>query len=205
MSIDLFKTLLELRGNLVKDYHREKKNILKTLYDYHKLKEFINRNIIYGKNNMTYQLIYNFAIFTSTDILGQTIAHNINEKKDITLYDQWDRNTLNYFYISYTISGNPNIIYEYKIYPTTTPGEIKFDYTEDYLKKEIHESKTFINSLDMDPHKDNMYTSSARHFSAAKDKINEVINIFFKYYIDKCKLETIRSSKLLSFIWGKES
>lgn len=203
MSIDLFKTLLELRGNLVKDYHREKKNILKTLYDYHKLKEFINRNIIYGKNNMTYQLIYNFAIFTSTDILGQNIAHNINEKKDITLYDQWDRNTLNYFYISYTISGNPNTIYEYKIYPTTTPGEIKFDYTEDYLKKEIHESKTFINSLDMDPHKDNMYTTSAKHFSAAKEKINEVIKIFFKYYIDECKQETIRNSILLSLIWRK--
>jgi len=205
MSIDLFKTLLELRGDLTKDYHRDRKNLFKTLYDYHRLKEFINRNIIYGKNDMTYQMIYNFAIFSSTDTTAMKIVHDINETKDITLYNQWEKNTLNYFYISYTISGEPNTIYEYRIYPTTTPGEIKFDYTEEYPKKDIHESKTFINSLDMDPHKDNMYTSSARHFSAAKEKINGVIKIFFKYYIDECKLETIRSSKLLSLIWRKES
>ena len=205
MSIDLFKSILELRGNLTKDYHRDRKNLFITLYDYYKLKEFINRNIIYGNNNMSYQLIYNFAVFISTDILGIKIAHDINDKQDITLYNQWDRNTLNYFYISYTVSGDPNTIYEYRIYPITTPGEIKFEYTEEYSKKDIHESKTFINSLDMDPHKDNMYTTSAKHFSAAKEKINGVIKIFFKYYIDECKLEAIRSSKLLSLIWRKES
>ena len=77
MSIDLFKSILELRGNLTKDYHRDTKNLFKTLYDYHKLKEFINRNIIYGNNNMSYQLIYNFAVFISTDILGIKIAHDM--------------------------------------------------------------------------------------------------------------------------------
>lgn len=205
MSIDLFKSILELRGNLYKNYYRDRKNLFRTLYDYHRLKEFINKNIIYGNNTMSYQLIYNFGLFAYTDSLALKIVYDeIYKRKDIGMYAQWEKDNIEYFYISYTTLGEPSTKYEYRIYPITTPGEIKFEYTEEYSKKDIHESKTFINSLDMDPHKDNMYTTSAKHFSAAKEKINEVIKIFFKYYINRCRQETIRSSILLSLIWRKE-
>ena len=209
MSIDLFKTILELRSQIYSDINSSKKKTIKTIYDYYKLKKFINKNILKEYIDVTYQFIYTFI---SSIRLLPTERPNI-EKRMLTNYkilmkDQINHqdNSLVYFCISFLVipnstEENPSILYEYSIHPVTSPGEIKFEYTRIYPTKDIHESKTFINSLKLDPYKDNLYTKSAKHFSAANDKMNEVIKIFFKYYIDETKKIIMENNKLLRFIW----
>jgi hypothetical protein len=136
---------------------------------------------------------------------GINIEHKMG-KDHILFYDQYENRKLDFFKISYLIKSDneePDILYEYSIYQNTSPGEIRFEYTKMYPNKEIHESKTFINSLELDPHKDNLYTKSAEYFLSANDKIHRVIKIFFKYYIDETKRFIIvySKSKLLRFIW----
>ena len=202
MSIDLFKTVLELKASIVAS---TRKSIIKTLYNYHKLKKFIDDNIIKNQEPVTYQFLYNFINFILIVPNGINIEHKMG-KDHILFYDQYENRNLDFFKISYLIKSNseePDILYEYSIYPNTSPGEIRFEYTKIYPNKEIHESKTFINSLELDPHKDNLYTKSAEYFLSANDKIHRVIKIFFKYYIDETKRFIIvyNKSKLLRFIW----
>ena len=202
MSIDLFKTVLELKASIVAS---TRKSIIKTLYNYHKLKKFIDDNIIKNQEPVTYQFLYNFINFILIVPNGINIEHKMG-KDHILFYDQYENRNLDFFKISYLIKSNseePDILYEYSIYPNTSPGEIRFEYTKIYPNKEIHESKTFINSLELDPHKDNLYTKSAEYFLSANDKIHRVIKIFFKYYIDETKRFIIvySKSKLLRFIW----
>lgn len=206
MSIDLFKTILELKALLISSTN---KSVMHILYRYYKFKKFIDDNIMKKQDYITYQFLFNFIDFILTIPNGIDIEHMMS-KNNVLFYNQFDRSkNLSFFKISYLDKSieekEPDILYGYSIYPITSLGEIRFEYTKLYPNKEIHESKTFINSLELDPHKDNLYIKSAKYFIAANDKINEVIKIFFKYYIDECKLETIRSSKLLSFIWRKGS
>lgn len=207
MSIDLFKTILEQKASIVASTHKSHKSIIRTLYNYHKLKKFIDDNIIKNQEPVTYQFLYNFINFILIIPDGINIEHKMG-KDHILFYDQlnkYERN-LDFFKISYLIKSDneePDILYEYSIYPNTSPGEIRFEYSKIYPNKEIHESKTFINSLELDPHKDNLYTKSAEYFLSANDKIHRVIKIFFKYYIDETKRFIIvySKSKLLRFIW----
>jgi len=206
MSIDLFKTILEQKASIIASTRKSiisRKSIIKTLYNYHKLKKFIDDNIIKNQEPVTYQFLYNFINFILIVPNGIDIEHKMG-KDHILFYDQYEKRKLDFFKISYLIKSNneePDILYEYSIYPNTSPGEIRFEYTKIYPNKEIHESKTFINSLKLDPYKDNLYTKSAKHFSAANDKMNEVIKIFFKYYIDETKKIIMENNKLLRFIW----
>ena len=208
MSIDLFKTVLELKASIVASTRKSiirRKSIIKTLYNYHKLKKFIDDNIIKNQEPVTYQFLYNFINFILIVPNGINIEHKMG-KDHILFYDQYENRNLDFFKISYLIKSNseePDILYEYSIYSNTSPGEIRFEYTKIYPNKEIHESKTFINSLELDPHKDNLYTKSAEYFLSANDKIHRVIKIFFKYYIDETKRFIIvyNKSKLLRFIW----
>lgn len=208
MSIDLFKTILELRSQIYSDTHSIKKKTVKTLYDYYKQKKFIDDSIIKNQEPVTYQFLYNFINFIILIPDGINIKHKMG-KDHILFYEQLDKyehRNLDFFKISYLIKSNseePDILYEYSIYPNTSPGEIRFEYSKIYPNKEIHESKTFINSLELDPHKDNLYTKSAEYFLSANDKIHRVIKIFFKYYIDETKRFIIvySKSKLLRFIW----
>ena len=205
MSIDLFKTVLELKASIVKSTH---KSIIKILYNYHKHKKFIDDNIIKNQEPVTYQFLYNFINFILLIPDGIFIEQKMS-KDNVIFYDQlfkYENKNLDFFKISYLIKSDneePDILYEYSIYPNTSPGEIRFEYTKIYPNKEIHESKTFINSLELDPHKDNLYTKSAEYFLSANDKIHRVIKIFFKYYIDETKRFIIvySKSKLLRFIW----
>ena len=205
MSIDLFKTILEQKASIVASTHSTHKSIIKTLYNYYKHKKFIDNSIIKNQEPVTYQFLYNFINFILIVPNGINIEHKMG-KDHILFYDQYENRNLNFFKISYLIKSNneePDILYEYPIYPNTSPGEIRFEYTKIYPNKEIHESKTFINSLELDPHKDNLYTKSAEYFLSANDKIHRVIKIFFKYYIDETKRFIIvySKSKLLRFIW----
>lgn len=208
MSIDLFKTILEQKASIVTSTHKSiiiRKSIIKTLYNYHKLKKFIDDNIIKNQEPVTYQFLYNFINFILIIPNGIDIEHKMG-KDHILFYDQYENRKLDFFKISYLIKSDneePDILYEYSIYPNTSPGEIRFEYTKIYPNKEIHESKTFINSLELDPHKDNLYTKSAEYFLSANNKIHRVIKIFFKYYIDETKRFIIvySKSKLLRFIW----
>lgn len=205
MSIDLFKTVLELKASIVAS---TRKSIIKTLYNYYKLKKFIDDNIIKNQEPVTYQFLYNFINFIMLIPDGIFIEQKMS-KDNVIFYNQllkYENRKLDFFKISYLIKSNneePDILYEYSIYPNTSPGEIRFEYTKIYPNKEIHESKTFINSLELDPHKDNLYTKSAEYFLSANDKIHRVIKIFFKYYIDETKRFIIvySKSKLLRFIW----
>lgn len=208
MSIDLFKTILEQKASIVASTHTTHKSIIKILYNYHKLKRFIDDNIIKNQEPITYQFLYNFINFIMLIPDGIFIEQKMS-KDNVIFYNQllkYENRNLDFFKISYLIKSNneePDILYEYSIYPNTSPGEIRFEYTKIYSNKEIHESKTFINSLELDPHKDNLYTKSAEYFLSANDKIHRVIKIFFKYYIDETKRFIIvySKSKLLRFIW----
>ena len=209
MSIDLFKIILEQKASIVASTRKSiisRKSIIRTLYNYHKLKKFIDDNIIKNQEPVTYQFLYNFINFILIVPNGIYIEHKMG-KDHILFYDQYEKRSLDFFKISYLIKSSnneePDILYEYSIYPNTSPGEIRFEYTKIYPNKEIHESKTFINSLELDPHKDNLYTKSAEYFLSANDKIHRVIKIFFKYYIDETKRFIIvySKSKILRFIW----
>lgn len=200
MSIDLFKIILEQKASIVTSTY---KSIIKILYNYHKLKKFIDDNIIKNQEPVTYQFLYNFINFILIAPNGINIERKMG-KDHILFYDQYEKRSLDFFKISYLIGSNneePDILYEYSIYPNTSPGEIRFEYTKIYPNKEIHESKTFINSLELDPHKDNLYTKSSEYFLSANDKIHRVIKIFFKYYIDETKRFIMENNKLLRFIW----
>lgn len=200
MSIDLFKIILEQKASIVAS---TSKSIIKTLYNYHKFKKFIDDNIIKNQEPVTYQFLYNFINFILIIPNGIDIEHKMG-KDHILFYDQYEKRKLDFFKISYLIKSDneePDILYEYSIYPNTSPGEIRFEYTKIYPNKEIHESKTFINSLELDPHKDNLYIKSAEYFLSANDKIHRVIKIFFKYYIDDTKKIIMENNKLLRFIW----
>lgn len=205
MSIDLFKTILEQKASIVAS---TRKSIIKILYNYYKLKKFIDNNIIKNQEPVTYQFLYNFINFIMLIPDGIFIEQKMS-KDNVIFYNQllkYENRKLDFFKISYLIKSNnaePDILYEYSIYPNTSPGEIRFEYTKIYPNKEIHESKTFINSLELDPHKDNLYTKSAEYFLSANDKIHRVIKIFFKYYIDETKrfITVYSKSKLLRFIW----
>lgn len=208
MSIDLFKTILEQKASIVKSTHKSCKSIIKTLYNYYKHKKFIDNSIMKNQEPVTYQFLYNFINFIMLIPDGIFIEQKMS-KDNVIFYNQlfkYENRNLDFFKISYLIksdSEEPDILYEYSIYPNTSPGEIRFEYTKIYPNKEIHESKTFINSLELDPHKDNLYTKSAEYFLSANDKIHRVIKIFFKYYIDETKRFIIvySKSKLLRFIW----
>lgn len=202
MSIDLFKTILELKALLISSTN---KSVMHILYRYYKFKKFIDDNIMKKQDYITYQFLFNFIDFILTIPNGIDIEHMMS-KNNVLFYNQFDRSkNLSFFKISYLDKSieekEPDILYEYSIYPITSLGEIRFEYTKLYPNKEIHESKTFINSLELDPHKDNLYIKSAKYFIAANDKINEVIKIFFKYYIDDSKKYIIGKNKLLHFIW----
>lgn len=202
MSIDLFKTILELKALLISSTN---KSVIHILYRYYRFKKFIDDNIMKKQDYITYQFLFNFIDFILTIPNGIDIEHMMS-KNNVLFYNQFDRSkNLSFFKISYLDKSieekEPDILYEYSIYPITSLGEIRFEYTKLYPNKEIHESKTFINSLELDPHKDNLYIKSAKYFIAANDKINEVIKIFFKYYIDDSKKYIIGKNKLLHFIW----
>lgn len=206
MSIDLFKTILEQKASIVASTHTTHKSVIKILYNYHKLKKFIDDNIMKNKDPVTYQFLFNFANFMQVIPNGTDIDHMMI-KDSVIFYDQLNEfRNITFFKISFideSYTEDPDVLYEYSIHPITSPGEIKFEYTRMYKTKDVHESKTFINSLELDPHKDNLYTKSAEYFLSANDKIHRVIKIFFKYYIDETKRFIIvySKSKLLRFIW----
>ncbi len=199
MSIDLFREILELKSKMVSSLSNSTFNLL---YNFYKLHRFINKNVIRHKESISYQYIYNFAVFINNISEGNRILKKMN-KIGISFTSEWHNNYLNFFKIIYVFDYKDTVdmSYEYSIYPSISPGEIKFEYTEMYDNKDIHEDKIFINSLKLDPHKDNLYTKSAKHFQASNDIINEVIKIFFEYYINECKKQAIRHRPILKFIW----
>ena len=204
MSIDLFKTILEQKASIVASTHTTHKSIIKILYNYYKLKKFIDINIMKNKDPVTYQFLFNFANFMQVIPNSTDIEHKMI-KDSVIFYDQLNEfKNITFFRVSFidkSYTENPDVLYEYAIYPITSPGEIKFEYTRMYKSKDVHESKTFINSLELDPHKDNLYTKSAEYFLSANDKIYGVIKIFFKYYIDDAKKFITSKKRLLRFIW----
>ena len=136
MSIDLFKTILEQKASIVASTHSTHKSIIKTLYNYYKHKKFIDNSIIKNQEPVTYQFLYNFINFILIVPNGINIEHKMG-KDHILFYDQYENRNLNFFKISYLIKSNneePDILYEYSIYPNTSPGEIRFEYTKRFMR-----------------------------------------------------------------------
>lgn len=202
MSIDLFKTILEYKSTLINSL--SKKSISIPLYYYYRLKRYIYKNIIKSKYTVTYQFIYNLASLIQ-------INHNLSEldnhmkNQGIMLDRRYDNDeNLQYFSIYYSLKKyytHPEVVYVYSIHPITSPGEIKFENIRIYQNKEVHGSKVFINSLELDPHKDNIYIKSAQYLLDANDKMCDVIKIFFEYYINECKKNLIEKRPILKLIW----